>query len=240
MGGDAVYVIKAGDTFPDLIEEMGNFEDWIIAGMGLSPGAVQVVNAEKKAPLPDPEIVRGAVISGSHAMVTEKLPWSLALEAWTRQMVEAQIPLLGICYGHQILARAMGGSVGFHSRGTEIGTTSVSCHAPGRKDPLFQALPDTFKVHVFHSQSVLGLPEGAVLLAGNGYDPNQAFRMGPCAWGVQFHPEADARVTRGYIRNLKEALTGEGQDDEALAATIEDTPHAAALLRRFGAMAGNG
>ena len=73
-------------------------------------------------------------------------------------------------------------------------------------------------------------------MAGNDFDPHQSFRIGPCAWGVQFHPEANARATRGYLRNLEEALTQEAQDIDSLMTTLEETPHAAALLRRFGAM----
>ena len=114
MADGHAYVIKAGDTFPDLIEQMGNFEDWIISGTGLAPERVRVVNAEAGEALPDPETVRGAVISGSHSMVTQGLAWSLALEDWARQMIAAKVPLLGICYGHQIMARAMGGRVDFH------------------------------------------------------------------------------------------------------------------------------
>ncbi len=236
MADAQVYVIKAGDTFPDLIKEMGNFEDWIVSGLGLASETVRVVNAEAGEALPEPETVRGAVISGAHSMVTQGLPWSLALESWAREMIGARVPLLGICYGHQIMARAMGGTVDFHPRGTEIGTTTILCHDACRGDALFGSLPDTFKVHVFHSQSVLELPEDAVLLAGNDFDPHQSFRMGPCAWGVQFHPEANARATRGYISNLETALISDGQDIEGLVATLEETPHAAALLRRFGDM----
>lgn len=231
-----IYVIKAGETFEDLKASRGDFEDWIISGMGLDPGAVTVINAEGGEPLPAVHQVRGAVISGSHAMVTQDLAWSLALEAWTREMVSARIPLLGICYGHQILARALGGRVDFHPGGTEIGTRMIRCHGACGKDPLFTGLPEAFRVHLFHSQSVLGLPQGAVLLAGGDFDPHQAFRAGSCAWGVQFHPEADAGITRGYIRNLEAELTREGQDIGALKETLEETPEGSALLRRFAGL----
>ena len=232
------FIIKAGSTFDDLIAQKGDFQDWIRAGLGLAQ--VRIINAEKGETLPPPETVRAAVISGAHSMVTQNLPWSLALEAWTREIIAADIPLLGICYGHQIMGRALGGDVAFNPRGTEIGTREIRCLSAIHDDPLFQGLPERFKVHVFHSQSVIRLPEAAVLLAGNDVEPHQAFRIGNQAWGVQFHPEADAEVTRGYIRNLAQPLTEEGQDLAGLYATLEETPHAAALLRRFAVLVNGG
>lgn len=235
-----LFIIKAGDTFGDIIPDHGDFEDQIAAGLGLPAQAMAVVNAEQEEALPEPDRMRGAVISGAHSMVTQDRPWSLALEAWTRKAILAGVPVLGICYGHQIMARAMGGAVDFHPRGTEIGTREVRCHGAARRDDLFSRTPSCFLVHVYHSQSVIRLPEGAVCLAGNDFDPHQAFRVGDRAWGVQFHPEACADITRGYIRNLAGPLTDEGQDIESLYATLKETPHAAALLKRFGSMVGAG
>lgn len=234
MGYDRpLVVVKAGDTFPELIREYGDFEDWIIKGLGCDASCCQVVNVEKGEALPGPGGLRGAVISGAHSMVTQDLDWSLALEAWTREMM-AEVPLLGICYGHQILARAMGGTVDFHPRGTEIGTREIYCLPACESDPLFKAMPKTFKAHVFHSQSVTQLPDSTVLLAKNEFEPHQAFRAGKAAWGVQFHPEAFAAATRGYILNLADTVRGQGQDPELLIGDLDETPYAAALLKRFG------
>jgi GMP synthase (glutamine-hydrolysing) len=231
--GKKLFVIKAGDTFPDLIRDYGDFEDWIISGLGLDRAMVQVVNVEKGEPLPKPESVRGAVISGSHFMVTQDLDWSLGLEDWTREMVGAGIPLLGICYGHQILARALGGSIDFHPRGIEIGTKEIFCLPVCSQDPLFRDLPGKFKAHLFHSQSVIQLPDSALLLAQNDFEPHQVFRVGEAAWGVQFHPEAFADVTKGYIDNLQEEVEKQGQDLDRLIQELEETPYAASLLEKF-------
>ncbi|MDD9301700.1 MAG: glutamine amidotransferase [Desulfobacter sp.] len=229
-----LLVVKAGDSFPDLVKAYGDFEDWIIKGLGQDRDRIQVVNAEKSHPLPDPETIAGAVISGAHAMVTQDLDWSLALEAWTREMVAARVPLLGICYGHQIIAKAMGGRVDFHPRGSEVGTRRIHCLPAAKKDVLFRELPENFMVHLFHSQSVTHLPAAAEVLAKNDFDPYQAFCIKKTAWGVQFHPEADAAVTRGYIENLTPDLEKEGQNPNQLIDTLGQTPYAAALLKRFG------
>jgi GMP synthase (glutamine-hydrolysing) len=74
------------------------------------------------------------VISGAHAMITDDLPWMLRLADWTRRVVTAQVPFLGICFGHQMLARAMGGKVDFHPRGREIGSVDIALHAAAESD----------------------------------------------------------------------------------------------------------
>ena len=187
-------VIKTGDTFPIISSELDDFEDWIITGLGLDPEAIKVTDVAKDQGLPDPESISGAVIAGSHAMVTQDLDWSLAIERWLPKLVGRSIPVLGICYGHQLLARAMGGTVDFHPKGLEIGTKQIRCNTDLSSDPLFTGLPDSFKVHVCHSQTVVTLPENSLHIAGNDFEPHHAFRIGASAWGVQFHPEYDQTI----------------------------------------------
>jgi GMP synthase (glutamine-hydrolysing) len=232
-----LIVVKAGSTFPDMAEALGDFEHWIIDGLGRASERVDVVDAESGNELPGPETVLGAVISGAHAMVTEELEWSLALERWVRQMVEAGVPVLGICYGHQILARAMGGVADYHSGGTEIGTVDIHCLPESGEDALFKDLPSVFKGHVVHSQTVTRLPEGAVLLARNEFEPHHGFRIGECAWGVQFHPEFSVPATRGYVHHMTATIQNQGKDQDAILAALEETPHASDLLRKFGRLA---
>ena len=236
MSDKKLAVIKAGDTFTEIVDTQGDFEDWIIQGLGVESDLCLVVNAEKKETLPDPDSIAGAVISGSHAMVTESLDWSLALESWTRKMVKAEVPLLGICYGHQILAKAMGGIVDFHPKGAEVGTTEITRLPEGENDALFGIIPDTFWGHVVHSQSVIELPEKAILLAENEFEPHHGFRIGKAAWGVQFHPEFDSAATSKYIRFMAEKVKQQGQDPEDLVNKVEATPWSAALLKEFATL----
>jgi GMP synthase (glutamine-hydrolysing) len=78
---------------------------------------------------------------------------------------------------------------------------------------------------------------GAVRLAGNAFEPTQAFRIGDCAWGVQFHPEFDAEVMRGYIDHMADAVRARGDDPAALRERVEATDAAASLLERFARIA---
>nr|WP_321493111.1 glutamine amidotransferase [uncultured Desulfobacter sp.] len=227
-----ITIIKTGKTFPDLIDKNGDFEDWISRGIGLPNSEIKIVNAESDI-LPEPDQIRGAIISGSHAYVTDNLDWCLRLEHWTKMIIDNQMPLLGICFGHQVIAKAMGGIVDFHPISLEIGTKEIELLPSCENDPLFTGLPARFKVHLFHSQSVIQLPANTTVLARNEFEPHQAVRVGKNAWGVQFHPEANSAATRGYIQNLLADVKSADYEPDQLFEQIEETPYSASLLKRF-------
>jgi len=231
-----LLILKTGDTFAHLSAQTGgDFEHWVRAGLerGEALLPVQTIDARHGAPLPAPHTVAGAVVTGSHAMVSDREPWSEALGGWLADAVRQQTPVLGICYGHQLLAQALGGEVGYHPGGLEIGTVEVEPTAHAAADALLGGLPARFAAQVVHHQSVRTLPPGAVPLARNAHEPHQAYRAGPCAWGVQFHPEFSADAMRGYIDALEPDLGATGRNPAALRAGVRSTPEAAALLGRF-------
>jgi GMP synthase (glutamine-hydrolysing) len=230
-------IIKLGSTMPELATRRGDFEDWILNGMKLTRDDVRIVDPTQDHALPTPDTLSSVVITGSHAMVTERAPWSERTAAWLRDVVEARVPLLGICYGHQLLARAFGGEVENNPLGREFGTVVARLTAPARHDRLFGALDEPLSVHTSHTQTVRRLPPQARVLASSEQDPNLAFAIGDCAWGVQFHPEFDAEITRAYIHAYAPSLLAEGQQPERLLATCRESPHGSALLRRFAALA---
>ena len=232
-----LLIVKAGSTFTETAMKYGDFEDMIRRGSGLKCESVDVIDAVRCAQLPAPDSCCGAIITGAHCMVTDNLHWSLALEAWIRSIVTAAVPLLGICYGHQLLGRAMGGQVSYHPRGKEVGTFDIRLRPDAREDQLFSALPAQFPVHTTHSQAVLALPSGAVLLAENDFEPHHAFRIGACAWGVQFHPEYDIHIMRDYILAQADSLTDSGRDIESLLHDVRQTPAANSILEKFASLA---
>jgi len=234
-----ILILKTGNTVPGIPRERGDFEHWIRAGMGLPDDACVVVNVAAGEVLPEPDTVAGIVVTGSPAMVTDRLDWSEASAAFLRQAAEAAIPVLGICYGHQLLAHALGGSVAFHPGGREIGTTAVTLTAAAGEDVLFAGLPLSFPVNVSHRQTVSVLPPGAVVLAGNPFEPFQAVRYRESVWGLQFHPEFAADVMRAYLDERKEALVEEGLDPAALRNNVQQTPVAASLLQVFATLVHN-
>lgn len=227
-----IAIIKTGRTFPSVSERFGDFEDWFINALGPGPQitVIDVTRGDSCGPVADWD---GIVVTGSPAMVTDRADWSEATAKWLAEAVEREIPVLGVCYGHQLLAHGTGGQVDNHPRGRESGTHCIRLHEAARQDPLFEGLPERFPAHLTHRQSVISLPPGAVLLASTDFEPHQAYRIGRCAWGVQFHPEFSAEVMRAYLEIQADSLRAENQRPETLLAAVTDTPEATGLLRRF-------
>lgn len=236
MNKYSVVILKTGETLPSLRAQGEDFEDWIRAGLGLDAQAVPVVSVHLGQALPALTTVAGIVITGSPAMLTDAAPWNETAAAWLREALAGAVPMLGICYGHQLLAHACGGRVDYHPAGREIGTVAVTLTAAAQEDALLRALPDCFPAHTTHSQSVVQLPASAILLASSAHDAHQAFRVGERAWGVQFHPEFTSDVMRRYVQERRAILREEGLDVERLLQGVVDTPAANGLLRRFAAV----
>ncbi|XKH00337.1 glutamine amidotransferase [Marinobacter nauticus] len=227
-----VLILKTGTTYPEIREQYGDFDAWFVRGLS-DQLDLTVVDVTREAAPGQPTDWDGIVITGSPAMVSERAEWSENAAAWTRQAVEAQVPVLGVCYGHQLLAHALGGKVGFHPDGRDTGTKQVTLLDTAQTDPIFQRLPSTFPAQLTHKQSVLELPPGAVLLANSSFEPHQAFRVGDSAWGVQFHPEFTDQIMKAYLEVQTPDLDKEGLDAPQLLAEVTPAPAASKVLTYF-------
>lgn len=226
-----LYLIQTGATFDELTAKHGDMDAWFLRG--LAPYTAQVVAPFRGDALPDPETVLGAVITGAHCMVTDRLEWSEETAAWIRALHALSVPMLGVCYGHQLIADALGGKAGFHPAGIEVGTAEITLTDAASDDPLFAKMPRTFPAHVAHSQSAVSLPPDAVLLATGTHEPHHSFRAGKHAWGVQFHPDFTAELTREYVKRSGKKLAERGLTVEEALVTVCETPDSETLLRRF-------
>jgi GMP synthase (glutamine-hydrolysing) len=91
-----VLIVKTGTTVSNVVAERGDFEAWIARGMGVPEDSVHVCRVYEGEPLPDPSTHQGVVVTGSAAMVTERLDWSERTAGWLREAVESGVPVLGI------------------------------------------------------------------------------------------------------------------------------------------------
>ncbi|WP_025903181.1 glutamine amidotransferase, partial [Tatumella sp. UCD-D_suzukii] len=163
----------------------------------------------------------------------DRLPWSEATAEWIRQAMAAEMPLLGVCYGHQLMAHALGGEVGYLDCIRETGCLPVSLTPSAAADPLLENLPATFPVHLTHMQSVTRLPAGAEVLGRSAIDPHQIIRYGKYAVSTQFHPEFPVAAARAMIERNRTVFSQEGRDTDVILAQITETPEATGILQRF-------
>lgn len=231
-----LLIIKTGYAIKGVPAELRDFEHWTAVAAGLPLDQCHTVPVIDGALLPDARDYRGIVITGSAAMVTDRHGWSEYTGEWLQQAMQHHVPILGICYGHQLLAHALGGVVDYHPRGREMGTKHIQLAPAAQQDELLSGLPQSFPAHVTHMQSVLRLPPGAEVLAWNSFEAHHAVRFAPRVWGVQFHPEFTATAMAHYLQIRSDVLRKEGADVAQLYADVCDTTDSEQVLRRFVAL----
>ncbi|WP_290523496.1 glutamine amidotransferase [Alcanivorax sp.] len=228
-----IAIIKTGSTYPNIRNHYGDFEEWISKGLG-SAVPVWVINAWQGEALPDVSALSGVVITGSHAMVTDHEGWMNTVIHWLYRAIQHRpgLPILGLCFGHQLLAQALGGEVADNPRGIEVGTVPLRLTRAGHQDALLSAMENHPWAQVVHKQSVLTPPPGAAVLASNVHDACLAFRYGECVWGVQFHPEFSADVMRAYLQTLSGDSLSQQQVDTYLQ-DVRECEDASSILASF-------
>jgi GMP synthase (glutamine-hydrolysing) len=179
-------------------------------------------------PLPPQEEISGAVVMGGPMNVdeVERFPALAAEREWLAAAVRCELPVLGICLGAQLLARALGAEVR-PGEGPEIGFAPVEISDPG--DPVLGGLAPSTDVLHWHGD-VFNLPDGAQSLASSAMTEHQAFRAGN-AWGALFHPEADLALVEAWLavpEMIEEAVAALG--DEGAHALAERTSAAEVAL----------
>ena len=233
MGG--LLIVQTGTT-----QLHGDYPAWFSRALGRELPVLRAHAGERLDQGLDRVRPQGIIVTGSPLSVTDRAPWMLQLGDDLLRLAARGTQVLGVCFGHQLLARAAGGEVVLNPKGREIGTVRVQLTEAGRRDPLFAwAASGELDVHATHLDAVDPLPPAATLLASNENCATQAFRLSETVAGVQFHPELWAEAMRDLILSRRDQLTAEGRDTDALAAEVR-TVDAGKILKSFELEAARG
>ncbi len=227
-----IVVLKTGEPVEAVGQRRGSFARMIREAEGGEwAGEWGEHDVRTELPFPALERVSAFVITGSSANVPDRLPWMLRTEEYLREAAARNVPILGLCFGHQIVAQALGGLVVKNPRGREIGTVTVNLTASD--SPWLDGVPASFLANASHIDTVARLPPGARCLGATSLEDNALFALGPTIRCVQFHPELDADVTAGYVAARTTAIRAEGLDAAEIARNVRETPESRSLVARF-------
>lgn len=143
--------------------------------------------------------IHGVIVMGGEmcANDTDKHPFLVRELRFIQDMVARKIPLLGICLGAQLLAKAMGSTI-TRNAVKEVGWTPITLTPAGQTDPVLSALGEDTPQFQWH-EDTFSLPDGAIHLAQTPDCQNQAYRLSPQTYGVQFHPEVSREQIRQWL-----------------------------------------
>lgn len=180
----------------------------------------------------------GYIIGGSPASVHDQAEWIDWLMQAIPEIVALNRPLFGACFGHQAIARALGGTVGHNPNGWAFGVTRTEVQTPA---PWMTEPPGRLRLNAAHSEQVTGLPTGAELIGGNADCPVGFYRFGTGVFATQYHPEFTdafaAALVAHYAADLPAAVAARAR--ESLAGPA-DTERMAGWIIGFFEQAGDG
>ncbi len=185
----AILIIETGAPPEPVLARCGQTASWFLAALDKIGKRADVIRPYLGETLPEPTSVTAAILTGSWSMVTDREEWSEKTAAWIRKAISFDIPLFGVCYGHQLMAHALGGKVGNNPGGGEAGIVDIELTTEGKRNLLLDNFPGRFPACAFHRQSVLKPPSGCDILAISEKDGCQILRYATSAFSVQFHPE---------------------------------------------------
>jgi GMP synthase (glutamine-hydrolysing) len=215
-----IGILQTGHAPDALIAESGDYPSMferLLAGRGFSFRTWAVVDGDFP---PGIHAAEGWLITGSRHGAYEDHPWIPPLEAFIRAAYAARVPLVGICFGHQIIAQALGGRVEKHGGGWTVGPTEYDFDG------------ETLVLNAWHQDQVVALPEDARVLATNAGCAHAALVYGDRALTLQAHPEFGPEFIGSLIERRGRGLVPDPLLDAA-AAQLDRPIQDAAIAERI-------
>jgi GMP synthase-like glutamine amidotransferase len=221
MTKPTIGLFEAGSYDPDFIGAHGAPSDWFkrflgrVSDDGLEYRVYRAYDGDIPATVDECD---GYLITGSPASAMERAPWMLNLGEFCIRAMETR-PVVGICFGHQLLCQALGGEVRAAEVGWGIGVHSYA--VTGTADWMDPPMPDVAML-TSHMDQVTTLPPGAAVLAESAFCPHAILQLGPNAITIQAHPEA-TRGCFGSVYEMRRERYAPGQADRALKSLEQPT-----------------
>ncbi len=233
----AIYL--PGQTLPEIRIRYGDFEDWFAAKL-VAQHVTTVTYDVRRGEYADLDEIDALIVTGSAASVcTNPEDWVAPLLEHLRMVLNRNMPALGVCFGHQALAKAAGATVAPHPVRREIGTTQLQLTEMGKNHPLFHKISPEFIAQETHEDVVAKIPadNSIIALAGNAHNPYQALAYSSKVFSVQFHPEITGPIMQEYLKIYGEKLIQEGEMDpetlDTLIMNVTETDTGEILLHNF-------
>ncbi|MFK5998936.1 MAG: type 1 glutamine amidotransferase [Rhodobacterales bacterium] len=202
-----IGILQTGMAPDDMAAQTGEYPEMferLLAGHGFDFQTYNVLAGD--IPL-DANAADGWLITGSKFGAYEDHPWIAPLEDLIRKIYAAHIPLIGVCFGHQIIAQALGGKVEKYKGGWRVGQTAYKM--AGHNDPIV--------LNAWHQDQVVELPEDAVILGSNDFCKNAMLTYGDKVFTVQAHPEYGDDFIEGLIKYRAKGAVPENLQTDAKA-----------------------
>ncbi|MQY42905.1 type 1 glutamine amidotransferase [Epibacterium sp. SM1969] len=217
-----IGILQTGHSPQEMKHSHGNYDEMfykLLEGQGFSFENFPVLDGI----FPDSaDQAEGWLITGSKFGVYEEHGWIPPLEDLIRQIHARGLPMVGVCFGHQIIAQALGGKVEKFAGGWAIGRTEYDIDGKA------------LALNAWHQDQVVDLPEGARVLGGNAFCKNAVLAYGNTIWTIQPHPEFDAAFIDGLIKHRGRGVVPDQQLDDA-SSQLDAPTHNAEIANQIAA-----